>query len=915
MSITHPWWLLAALPALIAVWALPRSRRVRRGLRAALVALIASAMSMPYVPWRQRGGTLVVLADRSASITPAARARQEEAIRMLHAAMPAHNTMAVVAFGAAPVVEHATQAGAFGGFNAAINPDGSDISVALRTALSLIEHGRAGRCLLLSDGNWTGSDPRTVAGQAAARGIALGYRALPAHTPPLLLQAFDVPHEAPRGALFMLTAWLWAAAPGRVHYELRHNGTVVAQGAYNVAPGSTPLTLRGLAGEPDVHEYTLLCSMDGEAHAPHVTARALVQVSGRRPFLHIEPRAASGLGVLLRTSGLDVRTVTPEEARLTLPVLAAHAAVIIENVPARALPPAELELLAAWVAYGAGGLLMTGGRHAYGHGGYFNSALDPVLPVSMELRKEHRAFASALVVVLDRSGSMMAPVGRAMTKIDLANIGTASVLDLLTDADEFGVIAVDSSPHTVVPFGPASAARAQRNKILSIKSEGGGIFIYEALVAATRMLQKSQRATRHVILFADAADSEAPGMYYELIAKCVDAGMTFSVVGLGSPSDCDAELLRDIARRGNGRCEFTMDANALPRLFVEETFEVLRSGLVDTPTALVVHPGAACLGALSFDSVPTLGGYNLCYLKPDAQCAASSADDNNAPVIASWYAGSGRAVCFMGEADGAFSGTLPQWPHSGALFAQLARWAGGAAHELPPGLAAEQSVEHGQYSLHLHVDPAAYLDTLRAAPDVTLLVSAPGRTPYHLTRQLQWRDAETLTVSMPLDSMSTVRAVLTLPGGAVALPPVCLPCSPEHMGVPRDDGARSLDELAGLTGGRARGGLAGIWSDLPRTRMRTALAPLLYVLAAVLFLWEIIQRRLGVRLAHLQARNAAAHVPAAAAARLGTTITPPAAPPSSPPAAPQSTPPAAPALREALRRAAQRAARRMKQEQ
>jgi len=59
--------------------------------------------------------------------------------------------------------------------------------------------------------------------------------------------------------------------------------------------------------------------------------------------------------------------------------------------------------------------------------------------------------------------------------------------------------------------------------------------------------------------------------------------------------------------------------------------------------------------------------------------------------------------------------------------------------------------------------------------------------------------------------------------------------------------------------------------------MRTALAPLLYVLAAVLFLWEVVQRLLGVRLARPQAQNAAARIPRAAPAAARTLLVPPSA--------------------------------------
>ena len=37
---------------------------------------------------------------------------------------------------------------------------------------------------------------------------------------------------------------------------------------------------------------------------------------------------------------------------------------------------------------------------------------------------------------------------------------------------------------------------------------GGGIFVYEALEAASGMLADSTTTTRHIILFSDAQDSE-----------------------------------------------------------------------------------------------------------------------------------------------------------------------------------------------------------------------------------------------------------------------------------------------------------------------------------------------------------------------------------------------------------------------
>ncbi len=56
-----------------------------------------------------------------------------------------------------------------------------------------------------------------------------------------------------------------------------------------------------------------------------------------------------------------------------------------------------------------------------------------------------------MLVVLDRSGSMTAPVA-GVTKIALADQGAVFAMNALQPKDYFGVVAVDTRPHTVVPL-------------------------------------------------------------------------------------------------------------------------------------------------------------------------------------------------------------------------------------------------------------------------------------------------------------------------------------------------------------------------------------------------------------------------------------------------------------------------------
>ena len=50
-----------------------------------------------------------------------------------------------------------------------------------------------------------------------------------------------------------------------------------------------------------------------------------------------------------------------------------------------------------------------GGRELdiLGPGGYYKSPLEPIMPVSMELRNEHRKLALSILVTMDRSGRVL----------------------------------------------------------------------------------------------------------------------------------------------------------------------------------------------------------------------------------------------------------------------------------------------------------------------------------------------------------------------------------------------------------------------------------------------------------------------------------------------------------------------------
>ncbi|MGH7980873.1 MAG: VWA domain-containing protein, partial [Limisphaerales bacterium] len=537
----EPVWLLLFIPLGAACFAWPLPNRLLNTLRVVLFMLVVMALAQLAVRLPDRAGTVIVVADRSESMPLDSDASEKEIIGLLHKSMGPRDQLGVVAFGGQAAVEQAPERGEFGGFAADIGPDHSSLNDGIQTAIELIPPDGGGRILVVSDGKWTGKDPAAAAARAAGRGIAVDYRLV---TRPQVddtaIESFNAPQSVLPGEAFLVSAWVSSPVDQQITYQLRRNGEIISSGQKLAPQGLSRLMFRDRASTGGVNEYTL--TVQGARNDPipeNNTARALVGVEGARPILIVSSAGGnSGLVNLLRRGHVDVVGKAPGECNWSLEELSQYSAVMIENVPAGDIGMQGMATLASWVEQTGSGFALTGGQKSYGPGGYFKSPLDPILPISMEMRKEVRKMSVAVVVALDRSGSMAMPAGGGREKIDLADLGTVQVLDLLSPNDEFGVFAVDTEAHEIVPLDTVDHNMAYRGKILSIDSEGGGIYIYEALVASAKMISAAKSPTKHIILFSDAADAEQSAHYQDIVAKLREAGVTVSVVGLGTAHDC-----------------------------------------------------------------------------------------------------------------------------------------------------------------------------------------------------------------------------------------------------------------------------------------------------------------------------------------------------------------------------------------
>ncbi len=853
----YPELFLLGIPLGFAFWRWGRVRGVTGWLRAVQLLLLLLVLTAPEWDLGGRGIDVVAVVDRSRSMTAESETRIVELLANLLKGRGAGDRVGIVTFGQEPAVElmlSRTDVLAGGGYTKQILPDGSDLEAGLQTALNLVDPYRPSRILVLSDGEANGSPVTTAARRAQEMQVPIDYRGFERlRTGDVAVEAVLLPEIVAPREPFQFSAVIYSDKEADGKVTVSREGRTIASQSRHFSHGSNQILFRDLLESGGLHSYEVKLEVAGDPLPENNRGAGVVRVeAGQRLLVLNQDGQEDNCVRALRSAKLPVDVAQASTHPLTQDALERYRAVILENVPARDFGRLKMERLAQFVEDLGGGLMLTGGERSFGTGGYFKSPLDAVLPVSMEMRQEHRKMSLAMCIVLDRSGSMSLPVKGNKTKMDLADLGTAECVRMLSAGDSVAVIAVDSQPHVIQALTPVDDPEAIASKVLTIQSQGGGIFVYEGLVAAGDQLLNAEQLTKHIILFSDAQDSEEPGDYRNLLAKYEQAGITTSVIGLGNDTDVDAALLQDIAKLGHGNIMFTTDAEELPRLFTEDTMSIARSSFVkkdakSQPDGIGgrLLTDARLMGELKPGTFPNVDGYNLSYLKPKATMGVVSQDEFAAPWSAFWYLGLGRAAAVTVEVDGSYSGQFGRWNNYSDFLVTHARWLLGGDQPDEAFLKVEHAGQDAVVTLEL--DPDRPGKQVIESPVLTVVPPGDERQQL-LELPFEWQGANTLQARFKLSQTGTYRPLVKLGAKSfVRGPTVTLPYSPEFA--PRDaanSGMAILKSLASKTGGKARVNPQEVLADPPRASTRWPIASVLFLLSIVLLMLEIAGRRLSL---------------------------------------------------------------------
>lgn len=373
----------------------------------------------------------------------------------------------------------------------------------------------------------------------------------------------------------------------------------------------------------DTGSYRITAELDREdTFGVNDVARKTVRVVEQPRVLYVSRGEYPLQEYLNRLYDVETARSVPED-------LEPYYAVVVQNVAAEDL--GNTDELQRFVIDG-NGLVMVGGPNSFENGGYANSSVASMLPVTFG---ESTQGSARIVMAIDVSGS--ADDGMRIQK------GIAlDALSQLGDDNTVGVVGFNYRAYSVSEPVQLSEGRERTEDRIRRLKAGGATNIATGLRGAEEMMG-DERGT--IVLVSDGAD--AASQPWEVANSLGRQGIR--VISVGTGQNVNENVLRRIADESGGNYFRAGETDRLRLLFGGGDREIEGDGLT------IVDSNHFITSGVTLESDP--GRANDVSIRPGARFLVAESDGT--PVVATWRYGLGQVTTITAYGpDGGLGGLL-----------------------------------------------------------------------------------------------------------------------------------------------------------------------------------------------------------------------------------------------------------------
>lgn len=637
-----------------------------RGLVCLFLILAMAGISLHF---KGTQGATVFLLDMSDSTT----ASQKEMVTQVKEALkkkPQREQAAVIAFGKDSKVEQFLSSNPqFAKVETTPVTTATNLEEAVETAMGLYPSGAGKRMVLLTDGQENEGNLQNMVSQVTASKVDVQVMRIENEdSPEVYVDSVTIPEQVDVGDHFQVQTTIVSNCSTTAEVCLYQGNKRKKKIAVELTAGENQFVFSDTQKETGLKNYRVTVEAVKDTRSVNNEYVSFTNAKTGDVILLIEGKKGESkeFQKVLKAANIVYDVILPGQAPRKMIAMQNYKAMVLLDVYAEDLPDGFLNNIDSYVKDYAGGVAAIGGENSFALGNYKDTPLEDILPVYMDLRGEKEVPKMAMTLVIDHSGSM-GEGSQFRTNLSLAKEAANGAVDNLREDDQFGAITFDDTYDWVVKLGSADNKEDIKETINSI-SLGGGTSIYPALNAAVDGLIKSDAKIRHVILLTDGQDSMQD--YEDLLKKASENGVTISTVAVGTGSD--QNLLQQLAENGGGRYYYTDMGSDMPRIFAQEVFLSARAYLVNETFVPQVTSNSPLISEVTKEGVPSLYGYVAATPKEMATVHLKSSQDD--PILTTWQYGLGKTAAFQSDGTGEWTGEWVKWDQYPVLWKNLLRW-------------------------------------------------------------------------------------------------------------------------------------------------------------------------------------------------------------------------------------------------